>query len=157
MATRKVVLQSLAYAPVVDHIMVEATIILWGATSSYGCDNEFTDCFPPQEVSIDAAVASVISEVRNRFLVRIWFTNWHGLQHSPSVDLIGWSQPVIDGDRQMVRPITCQVFFPEMWPPFSKQFLAARFQIGFLVYSVEGSELVPFVTCLCLIGRLTAD
>lgn len=27
------------------------------------------------------------------------------------VDVIGWSKPTIDGDRQMVRPITCQIFF----------------------------------------------
>ena len=35
----------------------------------------------------------------------------HSCQSSPAVDLIGWSWPVTDGYRQMVCPITFQVFF----------------------------------------------
>ena len=46
----------------------------------------------------------------------------------------------------MVRPITCQVFFSgNVAALFTKQLLVDRFQIGFLVCSVAGSELILFL------------
>ena len=78
-----------------------------------------------QEVSI-AVIASLHQKWKFYFGVfffivshltslRVWFTNW----------LICI---IIDGDGQIVLPITCHLFFWKWWP-FSKYFLVAIFQI----------------------------
>lgn len=56
----------------------------------------------------------------------------HSCQSSPAVDPIGWSWPVTDGYRQMVCPITFQVFFLFFFClPFAKQLLGS-FPDGFV-------------------------
>ncbi len=101
----------------------------------WACDAQETTMVVTDVVSVDAAVTSVVSELESIFfierkaknntesfswwmslllsqlaLARVWFNNWlrcaYGL-----LNLIGQSQSVIDGDRQVVFPVTCQVFF----------------------------------------------
>lgn len=51
---------------------------------------------------------NVFSLLSRPTAVRVWMSSWLS---SLTLVLIGCSEPVIDGDRRMIRPITCQVFF----------------------------------------------
>ncbi len=105
--------------------------ISWGGSGgSYRCGFRCAEQWRRSLNSVDAAVASVLSGLRSisslnekqRMTLKAFLDNVFALlsthcgnslilpQVIGFVDLIGWSQSVIDSNRKMVYPITCSTF-----------------------------------------------